>query len=100
MKTLLTLVVPAALEEDLTDFLLAHPGLASGFTTLAAYGHGASAHAQSIAEEVSGRVAQTQFQIVAEQAAAQALLAALKAHARIPGLAWWLSPITDFGSIE
>ncbi len=100
MKTLLTLVAPVALEEDLADFLLAHPEWAAGFTTLAALGHGASAHAQSIAEEVSGRVAQTQFQIVSDEAAARALLAALQTQSRIPGLAWWMSPITDFGSIE
>ncbi len=100
MKTLLTLIAPVALEEDIADFLLAHPEWASGFTTLAARGHGTSAHARSAAEDVSGRVAQTQFQIVTDDAAARALLAEMKTHARIPGLAWWMSPINDFGSIE
>ncbi len=100
MKTLLTLVVPCVLEEDTADFLLAHPEWAAGFTTVAALGHGASASARSTAEEVSGRVVQTQFQIVTEEAAARALIAQLQTEARTAGLAWWMSPVIDFGRFE
>ena len=100
MKTLLILTVPAALEEDIADFLLAHPEWAAGFTALSALGHGSSAHAKSAAEDVSGRVAQRQFQVVTEEASARAMIAELKTQSRIPGLAWWMSPVHDFGSIE
>jgi len=100
MKTLLTLVVPCVLEEDTADFLLAHPEWASGFTTVAAYGHGASKHSRSTAEEVCGRTVQTQFQIVTDEAAARDLIAELQAQARTPGLAWWMSPVIDFGRFE
>ena len=100
MKTLLTLVVPCALEEDTADFLLAHPEWASGFTTLAAHGHGASKHSRSTAEEVSGRIVQTQFQIVTDEVCARALIAALQTQSRTPGLAWWMSPVNDFGRFE
>jgi hypothetical protein len=100
MKILLTLTVPAALEEDTVGFLLVHPEWAAGFTTLTAFGHGASKHSRSTAEEVSGRVMKTQFQIVTDEASARALVAKLKTQSRTPGLAWWMSPVNDFGRFE
>lgn len=62
MKTMLVLNASPALEEDLVDYLLEHPGI-EGFTSFAGYGHGSNSD-MSVTEQVTGRRKRVQFQII------------------------------------
>jgi hypothetical protein len=50
-------------------------------------------------EQVRGRVARTQFQVVLEADAAGRLLAELKRAFPKRDVAWWLTPVLDFGRL-
>src|SRR5690606_19268774 len=61
--TLLTLVVPAALEETVADLLLDATDIAVGFTTSLASGHGATLELRRGNERVRGRGKRVKFEI-------------------------------------
>lgn len=95
----LTLAAPRNLEEALVDQLLAHPDWAEGFTLLHAEGHSQRAESLTVQERVRGRADRISLQIVLTPAQAQALLAHLKRHLPRPEVAYWLSPVIDFGRL-
>jgi hypothetical protein len=95
----LTLVAPASLEETLAEHLLAHPEWGGAFTLLRAEGRGSREHALTPQEQVRGRVARTQFQVVLEADAAGRLLDELKHAFPKRDVAWWLIPVLDFGRL-
>jgi len=75
-RMLALLTIPPALEEVLIDVLLAHEAT-SAFTSVVAHGHGTDHDQLSLAEQVSGRRRQVQFQIELAESDAQGLLTAL-----------------------
>jgi nitrogen regulatory protein PII len=93
----LTIIFPRALEENLVDHLLAHPELATGFTTSNVEGHGAGAAFHSEREKVRGRSHRVQMQIVMSREDAEALVAHLKADLPNREVAYWMSPVLEFG---
>jgi hypothetical protein len=95
----LTLVAPASLEESLAEYLLAHPEWGGGFTLLHAEGRGSREHTLTPQEQVRGRVARAQFQVVLDAAAAARLLDELKGAFPKRDVAWWLTPVLDFGRL-
>jgi hypothetical protein len=95
----LTLVAPASLEETLAEYLLAHPEWGGSFTVLHAEGHGNREHALTPQEQVRGRVVRTLFQVVLEADAARGLLDELKHEFPKPDVAWWLTPVLDYGRL-
>jgi len=95
--TCLIILLPKSVEETLIDHLLEHPEWVSGFTTTEVNGHGRSVPCHGPAEEVRGRSARVQVQIVMNAADAQALLAHLKDSMRNREIAYWLTPVTEFG---
>jgi hypothetical protein len=95
----LTLVAPASLEETLAEYLLAHPEWGGGFTLLHAEGRGNREHALTPQEQVRGLVARTQFQVVLLADAANHLLTELKHRFPKRDVAWWLTPVLDFGRL-
>ena len=100
MKTLdccLTLVIPASLEEDFVDQMLGHPEWVSGFVIGRAEGAGQSVPLSGAAERVRGRSGRAHLQVVLAHDAARALVAALKAAFPIPEVAYWITPVTEFG---
>jgi hypothetical protein len=97
--TQLTLVAPASLEEILAEYLLAHPQWGGGFTLLHVEGRGSREHALTPQEQVRGRVARTQFQIVLEADAAGRLLDELKRAFPKRDVAYWLTPVSEFGRL-
>lgn len=77
IRCVLALVtVPHALEEVVIDTLLSHEAT-SAFTSVAAHGHGTDHAGLSLAEQVSGRRKQIQFQIELAESDVPGLLAAL-----------------------
>ena len=93
----LTIVFPKALEENLVDHLLSHPEMASGFTTSSVEGHGAGAAFHSAAEQVRGRANRVQMQIVMNHEDAAALIEHLKQDLPNREIAYWISPVLEFG---
>jgi hypothetical protein len=93
----LTLVVPAALEEDLVDQMLEHPQWVSGFVIGRAEGAGQNVPLSGVNERVRGRSARVQLQVVLARDDARALVGALKAAFPIPEIAYWITPVIEFG---
>jgi hypothetical protein len=61
--TLLTLIVPASLEETVADLLLDAPSIAVGFTTSLANGHGSEVKLERGNERVRGQGRRVKFEI-------------------------------------
>jgi nitrogen regulatory protein PII len=97
MNTCLTIVLPKFFEEDVVDHLLEHPEWVSGFTTTDVNGHGHSVAYHATAEEVRGRASRVQVQIVMTQEHAQPLIAHLKERLHSAEIAYWLTPVIEFG---
>lgn len=95
----LTLAAPRQLEEDLVDQILAHPDWAAGFTLFRAEGHSQRAQTLTTQERVRGRADRISLQIVLEPGQAQALLAHLKRHLPKRDVAYWLTPVIEFGRL-
>lgn len=93
----LIIVLPKNLEENLVDHLLEHPELASGFTTSYVDGHGAGAAFHSSAEQVRGRAHRVQMQIVMNREDAATLVAHLKEELPNREVAYWITPVMEFG---
>lgn len=98
MNHCLTIVLPKVFEEDMVDHLLEHPEWVCCFTTAAVNGHGHQVAYRGSAEEVRGRVALVQAQIVAEQANMLPLLDHLKQSLRSPEITYWITPVAEFAS--
>ncbi|MYM85446.1 DUF3240 domain-containing protein [Duganella sp. FT50W] len=97
--TLLTLVIPVSLEEDILDFLLLHPNWASGFSLMAAQGMGQGAPLQSAMELVQGRSARKLVLIPGSLADLQQLLQALAEEMPTPDVTYWMSPMLANGRL-
>jgi len=97
MNTCLTIVLPKFFEEDLVDHLLEHPEWVPGFTATDVNGHGHGVAYHAVAEQVRGRAARVQVQIVMQQEHAQALIAHLKESLHSAEIAYWLTPVIEFG---
>lgn len=97
--TLLTLIIPVSLEEDVLDFLLLHPSWARGFSILSAQGMGQGAPLQSAMELVQGRSARKLVLIAGVQTDLQQLVQALAAEMPSPDVTYWLSPLLAAGRL-
>ena len=97
--TLLTLIVPAPLEENVVDSLLATPALAAGFTTSAASGHGADLALESANEKVRGRGRRIRFEIAVSSTALAPLLQHLSEALRDANVYYWTTALRDCGRL-
>lgn len=95
--TCLTIVLPQVLEESMVDHLLQHPEYAPGFTTTQVEGHGQSVTRYGIAEEVRGRTRRVQIQVILNGADASLLIAHLKEALPNREVAYWITPVIEFG---
>ena len=96
---LLTLAVPAALEDDVLDTLRALPHLAPGFTLTRAEGLGAHIALDTALEQVQGRARRVVVQMAVRQAHLQPLLDALRQALPTPQAAYWAVPLLAFGRL-
>lgn len=97
MNSCLTIVLPKFFEEDMVDHLLEHPEWVPGFTTTDVNGHGHKVAYHGSAEEVRGRAARVQVHIVLEREHAQLLIAHLKESMNSTEIAYWITPVDEFG---
>lgn len=96
---LLTLVLPAALEDDVLDWLQGQTELVSGFSLLHGQGLGPHTTLTTSLERVQGRARRTLVQLALEQGSAQALVARLRQAWPLAEITYWISPLLAFGRL-
>lgn len=94
---LLTLALPADLEEEVLDHLSGHPEWVSGFSVVHAEGLGAGAHLRSSMEQVRGRSRRRLVALLVRGEHVEQLLESLRGSFSTPEMAWWTVDITGFG---
>lgn len=95
----LTLAAPRHLEDELVEQFLTHPDWAEGFTLFKAEGYSRHHEKLSAQEQVRGRAERVAVQIVLEAGHAEALLAYLKTRFPKRDVAWWITPVIEFGRL-
>jgi hypothetical protein len=96
----LHLAFPAAIEEDVVDFCHEHSSLLPGFSMFAAEGFGASGRLLTAVETVMGRSrGRVLFSILAA-ADVDAVLVALRRAIPSADVAYWTTPVTQFGRLS
>lgn len=93
----LTLALPAALEEEVLEHLQAHPEWVRGFSVVAAEGFGAGAPLESALEQVRGRARRRLVTLLLDAGKVEPLLASLRNDFRSPHMAYWVTPLIAFG---
>ena len=96
---LLTLALPSSLEEDVLDFLQAHPEWVSGFSVIQAEGFGAGSRLSSALEQVRGRARRVLIQLLLNNGHQEELVHTLKQQYPSDEIAWWTTPVTAFGRL-
>jgi hypothetical protein len=99
LDCLLTLALPAELEEEMIDLLRGLPELVSGFTLTPAEGLGSGAALRSTVEQVRGRARRRLVQVLLPRGDVPALLEALRAALPSREVAWWTTDVTGFGRL-
>ena len=99
MNCCLTLVCHRSLEERLVDHLLEHPEWVYGFSMFKTEGASQKERLPSMIEQVHGRSQRIAFQSVMNLEDAQALIAHLKHAESNPEIAYWITPVIEFGRL-
>jgi hypothetical protein len=94
---LLTLAVPAVLEEELLDHINALPQWVSGHTVVHAEGAGRTAALRSTTEQVTGRAQRRLLMLLMHREHLHPLLNDLAAQFQTPEIAWWVSAVEESG---
>ena len=96
----LTLLAPAALEEEIVDLLLGHePTAQAGFVTREVHGHGISADYYSVVEQIRGFSRQVEITLTAPETDVRSLLAILGAELPARGINYRIVTAADIGTI-
>jgi hypothetical protein len=95
----LTLICHKSLEERLVDHLLEHPEWVGGFSVGQLQGHSLQEKLPSMLEQVRGRSQRIEIRTVLNHEDAQALIAHLKNQEPNREVAYWLTPVIEFGRL-
>lgn len=99
MNCCLTLVCHKSLEERLVDHLLEHTEWVRGFSVSRIEGGSQKEKLPSMLEQVRGRSHRVQIVSVMNNLDAQQLIAHLKHEEHNPEIAYWITPIIEFGRL-
>jgi hypothetical protein len=99
MNCCLTLVCHRSLEERLVDHLLEHPQWVRGFSLTRIEGGSQKEKLPSMLEQVRGRSQRVQIVAVMNLADAHALIEHLKREETNPEIAYWITPVIEFGRL-
>ncbi|MDD4910963.1 MAG: DUF3240 family protein [Sideroxydans sp.] len=99
MNCNLTLVCHKSLEERLVDHLLEHPEWVRGFSVARIEGGSQKEKLPSMIEQVRGRSQRVQIASVMNLDDARLLIAHLKHEEPNTEIAYWISPIIEFGRL-
>jgi hypothetical protein len=94
----LTIIAPKAMEEDLCDFLLAHPEHMVSVVLSPALGIGCNSAFVNATELVRGRSAQIRFEVLTASHDARVLLDAMSTLFHNRGIYSWQMPIQGFAN--
>lgn len=100
MNCCLTLVCHKSLEERVVDHLLQHPEWVRGFTLSSSEGASQKEHLPTVLEQVRGRSHRRKFLCVMNLQDAHALIAHLKQEEHNSEIAYWITPVLEFGRLE
>jgi hypothetical protein len=96
----LTLLAPAALQEEIADRLLDHePTARAGFVTREVQGHGLSADYTSVVEQIRGFSRQVEITVTAPEPDVRSLLAVLGGDLSGRGIGYRIVPVVESGTI-
>jgi hypothetical protein len=99
MNCCLTLVCHRSLEERLVDHLLEHPQWVRGFSLTRIEGGSQKEKLPSMLEQVRGRSQRIQIVTVMNLEDAKQLIAHLKCEEANPEIAYWITPVIEFGRL-
>lgn len=99
MNCCLTLVCHRSLEERLVDHLLAHPEWVFGFSLTRIEGGSQKEKLPSMLEQVRGRSQRVQIISVMNLDDARALITHLKLKEANQEIAYWVTPVIEFGRL-
>ncbi len=99
MNCCLTLVCHRSLEERLVDHLLEHPEWVRGFSLTLIEGGSRKEKLPSMLEQVRGRSQRVQIVSVMNNDDAQQLIDHLKREEPNPEIAYWITPVAEFGRL-
>ncbi|HLP97774.1 MAG TPA: DUF3240 family protein [Sideroxyarcus sp.] len=99
MNCCLTLVCHKSLEERMVDHLLQHPDWVRGYSIARIEGGSQKEILPSMLEQVRGRSQRVQFTCVMNSVDAHALIAHLKETDPNHEIAYWLTPVIEFGRL-
>ena len=99
MNCCLTLVCHKSLEERLIDHLLEHPEWVFGFSGNPIEGHSRTEKLPTIIEQVRGRSHRVEMRSVMNIEDARALITHLKREEVNPDIAYWITPVIEFGRL-
>ncbi len=94
---LLTLALPANLEEEVLDHLGEHPQWVKGVSIVHAEGVGSGARLRSSMEQVRGRARRRMVLLLMQQQDVPALIESLRSVFATPEIAWWTTAVSGFG---
>jgi hypothetical protein len=100
MNCCLMMVCHRSIEERLVAHLLEHPEWVHGFVVFKAEGGSQKEILPSMIEQVRGRSQRVAFKIVMNLEDARALVAHLKHEESNPEIAYWITPVIEFGRME
>ncbi len=100
MNCCLTIVSHRSLEERLVGHLLEHPEWVRGFVMYQAEGGSQKEKLPSMIEQVRGRSQRVTYQTVMNLDDARALIAHLKIEESNPEVAYWITPVIEYGRME
>ncbi len=99
MNCCLTLVCHKSMEERLVDHLLEHTEWVRGFSVTRIEGGSQKEKLPSMLEQVRGRSQRVQIVSVMNVLDAQQLIEHLKHEESNPEIAYWITPIIEFGRL-
>lgn len=99
LNACLKLVLPRSLEARVLDRLLEHPQWVGPFITHHVEGHGDPESIASPAEQVRGHAERVQIEILMDASHVDELLQELRTEVPNRDVVWWLSPVSDVGSL-
>ena len=100
MNCCLTVACHRSMEERLVGHLLEHPEWVLGFVMFKAEGGSQKEKLPSMIEQVRGRSQRATLQVVMSLDNARALIAHLKLEESNPEIAYWITPVIEFGRME
>lgn len=94
----LVLVFPTALENTITEALIAAPA-SPAFTLLHAEGHGSDFDNASVAERIRGRIARRMLWLVLPASGVDPIITLLREQVPSSDVLWWEEPVLRSGRL-